>query len=500
MNRARNAIAVIIATIALVFTGVSSALAATPETVDFYLSGPNVMNTFTSGAVVETFDAFNVGACPSTWPTVGSISVSGSGAGCRIKNADAFGGASTGAGSAAVTRPSGSGSRYVSVEPNSTVTLNLAHAETYLGFWWSAGDARNSVKLYSGGTAGRLVGTFSTASIVSMLNGGVGTIRALDGSTYATCDYYGNPVRTTATCGGGREPFAYVHLIASGGLSFDTVVFSQGASGGFEFDNMAIARFVTPDESLVSFPPELRPGSATQTATTCSPFTSSLDWTASNFASAPTYTISPSLPADFTFSPESGEFAGTPQSTLAQTAFTVTATAGSQVKQSTFTLAVTGSTPCPSPANPYLVASNTPLLADSCGDYTSGLDWIANDFSAAPTYAVSPRLPTGFTFNSTTGEFSGTPTQALPATTYTVTATNGSESATGTFVFTVDLTSCAPPKPIPDNIPDILPNTGLTPGALPWIALGFVIAGVATVTATRNLRRRGPRPGGPANS
>ncbi len=480
--RIRNLVMAFIAGIAMVLGSVSAAQAATPETVDFYLSGPNVMNTFTNGAIVETFDTFTAGtACPTTWPTVGTITVSGSGAGCRIKNADAFGGATAGVGSAAVTRPSGNGTKYVSVETNSTVTLSLNQAETYLGFWWSAGDARNSIKLYSGGTGGRLVGTFSTASLVTMLNGGSGTIRALDGTTYDTCDYYGNPVRTSATCGGGREPFAYVHLVATGGLNFDTIVFSQGSGGGFEFDNMAIARFVAPDESLISFPPDLRPGHSSQAATTCEPFVSSLDWTASNFASAPTFSITPALSSDFTFDADSGEFAGTPTATLSQTTYTVTATAGSQSKQATFTFAVTGTTPCPNPPQPFLVASNTPLLTDTCGLYTSGLDWIANGFTAAPTFAISPSLPGAFTFDATTGEFSGTPTTNLSRTTYTVTATNGSEQASGTFDFEVDVTNCAAPEPIP--------NTGLSFGVLPVFALGLIGLGTLIAVASR-LRRR----------
>jgi hypothetical protein len=314
-----------------------------------------------------------------------------------------------------------------------------------------------------------------------MLNHGVGRIQALNGTSYATCDFYGNPVRTTATCGGGREPFAYVHLIASGGLNFDTIVFSQGNTGNFEFDNMAISRFVTPEERLISFPPDLRPGLDTQQATTCSPFVSSLDWTASNFASAPTFTITPSLPADFNFSANSGEFAGTPTATHPQTTYTVTATAGSQSKQATFSLTVTGSTPCPSPPSPFIVASNTPLITDTCGVYTSGLDWIASDFTATPTFAISPALPAAFTFNTATGEFSGTPVENLNPTTYTLTATNGSEQATGTFQFEVDVRNCATPAPIP--------NTGLPVPVLIGAGSAFVASGMVLTYAARRRSR-----------
>lgn len=43
-------------------------------------------------------------------------------------------------------------------------------------------------------------------------------------------------------------------------------------------------------------------------------------------------------------------------------------------------------------------------------------------------YTISPNLPDGLTLNSVTGEISGTPTQVVPMTVYTVTATNASGS------------------------------------------------------------------------
>lgn len=481
MKRICLAIVGSIVGLAMVVAGVSAANAATAETVDFYLSAPNVMNTYVDGAVVETFNTFNTGSCPTSWPTVGTITVSGSGNGCRITNANTYGGATAGATGAPVNRPSGSGTRYVSVESNSTVTLSLSRPETYLGFWWSAGDANNSIKLYSGGTDGKLVGSFSTASLVAMLNNGSGTIESLDGTTHRTCDYYGNPVLTTATCGGGREPFAYVHLIGTGGLNFDTVVFTQGSSGGFEFDNMAIARFVQPSEQLISFPPNLVVGQGEQHGTACSPFLSNLDWTASNFASAPVYTLNPTtLPQGLTFSATSGEIAGIPTETIAHQTYTVTATAGSQHKSATFTLDVDGSTPCVNPIPPTIIASNTPLITDTCGVYRSGLDWIASDFTGTPSYSVTPALPSGLTFDSTTGEFSGKPTTASSMTTYTVTATADLESATSTFEFAVYVHDCSSP----------LPDTGLSQAPLALLALTAIAGGTAIVLTRRLTLQR----------
>lgn len=67
----------------------------------------------------------------------------------------------------------------------------------------------------------------------------------------------------------------------------------------------------------------------------------------------------------------------------------------------------------------------------------------ATGFSAISTggaiasFAISPVAPSGMSLNTTTGAFSGTPTTLAGATTYTITATNATGSATAVFNFTV---------------------------------------------------------------
>ena len=55
----------------------------------------------------------------------------------------------------------------------------------------------------------------------------------------------------------------------------------------------------------------------------------------------------------------------------------------------------------------------------------------------AVPYSVSPSLPAGLSLNSATGVISGTPTTVVPATNYTITATNGSGSGTAIVNITV---------------------------------------------------------------
>ncbi len=55
-------------------------------------------------------------------------------------------------------------------------------------------------------------------------------------------------------------------------------------------------------------------------------------------------------------------------------------------------------------------------------------------------YAISPALPAGLTFNTATGEISGTPTAMNSTTTYTVTAANAGGSSSTTFTLEVSST------------------------------------------------------------
>jgi hypothetical protein len=90
------------------------------------------------------------------------------------------------------------------------------------------------MEFYSGST---LVGSFDLYALVNALNSP--TLNGQNGVTYPTSDYYGNPVDGTNT----GEPYAYLHIFAPSGSSFDRVVISEDG-GGFEFDNVTVASTV----------------------------------------------------------------------------------------------------------------------------------------------------------------------------------------------------------------------------------------------------------------
>ncbi|MDE1176897.1 MAG: Ig domain-containing protein [Edaphobacter sp.] len=86
------------------------------------------------------------------------------------------------------------------------------------------------------------------------------------------------------------------------------------------------------------------------------------------------------------------------------------------------------------------------------------------------SYSISPALPAGLTLNPSTGVISGTPTAAIPATTFTITASNSGGSTTTTIQLAVNV-----PAP-----------TGLTyPQTIISAMVGVAIASdVPTVTGT----------------
>ena len=74
--------------------------------------------------------------------------------------------------------------------------------------------------------------------------------------------------------------------------------------------------------------------------------------------------------------------------------------------------------------------------------YTKGIAVTPNTPSsgggAVVSYAISPALPMGLAFNTSTGAISGTPTVLTPLATYTVTATNTGGSTLATISITVN--------------------------------------------------------------
>ena len=100
-------------------------------------------------------------------------------------------------------------------------------------------DAGNSLTLYDQNSA--VIGTFKASTFTALLPA-TGSLTALDGTTYNTADYHGQPTGTTSTSGrlDSGEQFAYLNFVAGAGTTISKIVESETTSAVFESDNYSI--------------------------------------------------------------------------------------------------------------------------------------------------------------------------------------------------------------------------------------------------------------------
>jgi hypothetical protein len=181
-----------------------------------WMSANDVESSSVSGITTETFTS-PFGTVPSgvlgngaSYSTTGTSSVSNG----------TFGGTTTG--------------NYLRGQSGSNTILTLSTPAAYFGIYFCAADAFNDIVISNLGVT---VLTFDTATLLSKLNNGVGTVQALDGSLYNTANYFGKPVS-------GNNPtqaYAYLHFIADAGITFDKIELKQRTgSASFESDNHSL--------------------------------------------------------------------------------------------------------------------------------------------------------------------------------------------------------------------------------------------------------------------
>lgn len=125
------------------------------------------------------------------------------------------------------------------------------------------------------------------------------------------------------------------------------------------------------------------------------------------FNNAPTYSISPALPAGLSLNTSTSQISGIPTQTIASTNYTITATSGACQASHTFSLAVE----CPvfnyTPNSLPNATFGTPYNQTVQASSPNGLsyDQYTLDLSVG-------RLPNGLSLNTTSGLISGTPSEA----------------------------------------------------------------------------------------
>ncbi len=140
-----------------------------------------------------------------------------------------------------------------------------------------------------------------------------------------------------------------------------------------------------------------------------------------------TFSISPGLPNGLNLDPNTGIISGASTVQIPRTTFTITGTNSTNTGSTTVDITVT----IPPPTN--LTYVNPPTYFT--GTAISTLTPTVTGFVAS--YSIDQPLPAGLTFNTSTGRISGTPTEAIPRTIFTITATNAAGSSSYALPITV---------------------------------------------------------------
>ncbi len=159
------------------------------------------------------------------------------------------------------------------------------------------------------------------------------------------------------------------------------------------------------------------------------------------------YSISPGLPAGLTFNTTTGVISGTPTAVSSQTSYVVTGTNSSGTVTATVVITVVV-------AAPATLSYTTPNVY-TVGNTITALNPTATG-GPISSYSISPGLPAGLTFNTTTGVISGTPSAVSTTTSYVVTGTNATGTVTATVVITVNV---APPASLSYISPNVYTKT-----------------------------------------
>ena len=155
-----------------------------------------------------------------------------------------------------------------------------------------------------------------------------------------------------------------------------------------------------------------------------------------------TFTISPGLPNGLNLDPNTGVISGAATVQIPRTTYTVTATNSTGSGTANVDITVT----IPPPTN--LAYSNPPVYYT--GTAISTLSPTVTGFVAS--YSIDKTLPAGLFFNTSTGTITGTPTEAIPRTIFTITATN----VAGASSYALPITVLIPaPTALSYNTPNV---------------------------------------------
>ena len=158
------------------------------------------------------------------------------------------------------------------------------------------------------------------------------------------------------------------------------------------------------------------------------PISATTAYTVTGISGTKVFVISPTLPAGLSINTSTGVVSGTPSAASVAANYTVTVSDGSTSATATITIAVSG-TATLSPGTQTVTGRVGAAITATTAFTSTGL--------GTRYFSIAPALPAGLVFSSSTGVLSGSATAARGATTYVVTAADGTNYAVATMRLTI---------------------------------------------------------------
>jgi hypothetical protein len=140
------------------------------------------------------------------------------------------------------------------------------------------------------------------------------------------------------------------------------------------------------------------------------------------------------------------------------------------------------------PAFTLSSTTETKVVNNAISGYT-----ISSTGGAIASYSISPAVPTGITFNTSTGLMSGTPTSSQSATSYTITATNAGGSSNRSFTLTITAIVTGPAAKLAVSRSSVGTSAGVAFSTQPQVTVqdangNTITSSTAVVSATISAR------------
>jgi len=323
--------------------------------------------------------------------------------------------------------------------------------------------------LVLGGTVGG-AGTIAVTWTAPALLSGT-TLASYTARVWTTVNRTGTPAATCTTTDGSTLTCT-ISALAAGRYYVDVIATNPANVSSI---GSTVVGPVTVSAAVAA---SLSPTTQNLNATKDSAISATTAFTPTGFTGTITYTIAGTLPSGLSIDSGTGVISGKPTTTLATTAFTITATAGSTTATSIMNITVSD------PAAAVITPGTQTVSGTQNSAISSTTAFSTTNFTGSVTYSIagSVALPTGLSFNTSTGVLSGTPSTTLSATVFTVTATDGTSTSTATISITVAAAST--PQSAQAVAPTIAP-TGATVTAANGSALvtWSAVPGVTRYTA-----------------